>query len=254
MKNTLSIENIKHHLVSEYPLHIFDCVDSTNTVAAEMASNGARHGTVIFARRQTKGRGRLGRSFASPDSSGIYMSVILEHSSGNPVLITTAAAVAVCKAIEKVCNHEPLIKWVNDIYLDDKKVCGILAEAVTNHKSGAITHIILGIGINLNDAALPPELKEIAGAINGEFSADQLAAEVINQLMSLTDGTDFIREYKERSMVIGREILVYKGGFSPEVAGTAAHALDIDENGGLIVLFNDGHKEVLSTGEISIRF
>ncbi len=253
MKEKLSAEKIKQYTITQHPVHLFESVDSTNTVAAEMACNGAAHGTAVFARHQTKGKGRLGRSFASPDSSGIYMSVIMKPSAHNPVLITTAAAVAVCKAIEKICGRGPLIKWVNDIYLDGKKVCGILAEAVSDHKTGSITHIILGIGINLDDAALPPELDEIAGAVKGDFSSNQLAAEVLNQLMQLADRGDFIEDYRKRSMVLEKDITVFKGGFSPDITGIPAFAAGIDKNGGLIVRYSDGSTETLSTGEISIR-
>ena len=274
MMEKLSLEKIKQHITPEYPVYFFESTTSTNTVAKKLAadaqdsvndsaaadiSNGSReklHGTLVIARHQTGGRGRLGRTFVSPDDSGIYMSIILEPAAANPVLITTAAAVAVCRAIEKICGQEPQIKWVNDIYLNSKKVCGILAESVTDHKTGQITHIILGIGINCNSAAIPEELADIAGAIEGRYSINRLAAEVHNQMMLLTkslEPVNFIEDYKQRSMVIGKTVSVYKGGYTPDKPGIPARVLDIDNNGGLKVIYSNGSRETLSTGEISIR-
>lgn len=256
MIDRLSPDRIKLHIKDPHLMHFYESTTSTNAVAAELAGGDVPHGTAVFARHQTAGRGRLGRSFASPDDSGIYMSVILNPSDTNPMLITTAAAVAVCRAIEKVCGMNPQIKWVNDIYLDGKKVCGILAESGTDYKTGQITHVILGIGINCRTEAIPEELADIAGAIEGDYSINLLAAEVYNQLMTLTDNLrpeNFIAEYKSRSLVLGETISVYKGGYSPDKPGIPARVLDIDENGGLKVIYSSGERETLSTGEISIR-
>lgn len=284
MIDRLSLEKIQLYMNTECPVHFFESTTSTNAVAAELATgvqankNGvaaelaaevqisetahsaekpsSHHGTLVITRHQTAGRGRLGRSFASPDDSGIYMSIILEPADTNPVLITTAAAVAICRAIENVCSANPQIKWVNDIYLNSKKVCGILAESVTDYRTGAITHIILGIGINCNQTAIPPELADIAGAIEGGFSINQLAAEVYNQVMLLADDlhpAKFIDDYRQRSMVLGETVTVYKGGYNPDKPGLPARVLEIDENGGLKVIYSSGERETLTTGEISIR-
>ena len=257
MFDRLSPDKIKLYINEPHPVHFFESTTSTNAVASKMAADGSSHGTVVFARHQTAGRGRLGRSFASPDDSGIYMSLILEPDSSNPVLITTAAAVAVCRAIETTCGQQPQIKWVNDIYLNKKKVCGILAESVTDYKTGHISHVILGIGINCNAESIPDELTDIAGAIEGDYSINQLAAEVYNQMMILAGDlspSKFIDDYRQRSMVIGKTVSVYKGGFTPDKPGIPARVLDIDNNGGLKVIYSDGGRETLSTGEISIRF
>lgn len=257
MREKLSLETIKHYLDDDIPVYFYDQIDSTNTVASELAAEGtASHGTVVFARHQTQGRGRLGRSFASPDDSGIYMSIILEPDSANPVRITTAAAVAVCKAIETICDIRPEIKWVNDIYINNKKVCGILAEGINDHNTGHLSHIVLGIGINCKADAIPAELAAIAGAIEGDYSINQLAAEVYNQMMRLTgdiNAAEFIEYYRRHSMVLGKNITVHKGGCTPDKPGVPARALDIDENGGLKVIYTDGSRETLSSGEISIR-
>ncbi len=252
MTDKLSLEQIRLHMSAEYPVHFFESTTSTNTVAKELAEN-ALHGTLVIARHQTGGRGRLGRTFASPDDSGIYMSIILEPADANAMLLTTAAAVAVCRAIEKICGQEPQIKWVNDIYLNGKKVCGILAEGVTDHITGQLSHVILGIGINCNADAIPEDLADIAGAVEGDFSINQLAAEVHKQMLALTEHPAFIDDYRQRSMVIGKTVSVYKGGYTPDKPGLPARVLDIDNAGGLKVIYTDGSRETLSTGEISIR-
>jgi BirA family biotin operon repressor/biotin-[acetyl-CoA-carboxylase] ligase len=192
------------------------------------------------------------------------------------VLITTAASVAVCKAIEKVTGISCRIKWVNDIYMGEKKICGILTEAVTDFESGHIDHIVLGIGINYSTArsAFPNELSSVAGSLfekgpkaaensgrpQKRISRNHLIAEVINQMFEineLLESRDFIEEYRNRSFVLGREILVIPtagSGKNPDPAvGIPATALDIDGDGGLVVQYQDGAIQTLNSGEISIR-
>jgi len=239
-------------------IKVFQTVESTNKTAKQLALDGAPHATVVLAERQTAGRGRQGRSFFSPSCSGIYMSLLLKpnfdvHKS---VLITTAASVAVSRAVQKVCGAEPRIKWVNDIYIDRKKVCGILTEAVTDIESGQVESIVLGIGINCQEpeGGFPEELKEIIGIVPNVTSKNALAAQVINEVMTLLpniEAREFIEEYKLRSMVLNQEINVIKGGSS--AAGIPAVALGIDDDGGLIVKYSGGKVETLNTGEISIR-
>jgi len=254
----ITIEKIQQYLPEDIDLHFFDSIDSTNNFAKEIAAGGASHGTSVIALHQTGGRGRLGRSFHAPSGSGIYLSIILRPGTGseNPILVTTAAAVAVCRAIRKICGYEPQIKWVNDIYLNDKKVCGILTEALTNPDNGKIDALIAGIGINCSIEGFPEDLLEIAGAVEGDYSRSRLAAQVITEIMSLVETLDertFISEYRELSLVTNKMIRVYKGGYSPDKAGVAARVLDIDENGGLVVLYSSGEQEILYSGEISIR-
>ena len=251
-------EGIAAHLERQIPLHIFETIDSTSTYAKKLAESGAEHGTAVIALQQTGGRGRLGRSFHAPAGTGIYMSLILktEADFSKAMLVTTAASVAVCRAIRKVCGAYPQIKWVNDIYLNGKKVCGILTEAVTDPDTGLPQAIVAGIGINCSTESFPENLQEIAGAVEGDYSPAQLAAQVTNELLQLTDDLDpgsFIGEYREHSMVIGKTVKVYKGGYSPDAAGINARVLDIDDSGGLRVIYSSGECETLSSGEISIR-
>ncbi len=225
-----------------------------------MALEGAEHGTAVLADEQTAGRGRLGRGFFSPPASGVYISFVLRPralSSTSAALVTTAASVAVCRAISNVCAKEPEIKWVNDIYLDGKKICGILTEAITDFESGNIDWIILGIGVNFNTepSAFPPELRRTAGAVYGAGESgatrNSLAAGIVNQVMRI-DGwlekRSFLAEYKRRSMVLGKRIRILRpNGTSGGVA------LDIDGEGHLIVRKDDGETEILRAGEVSIH-
>lgn len=259
--DVLSAQGIRPYLDSPYrdlPLHIYQSIDSTNNQARILASGGAPHGTAVLALHQTQGKGRMGRTFVSPDRMGIYLSLLLkpDFDVSHSLLVTTAASVAVVHAIKKVCDLDPMIKWVNDIYLDGKKICGILTEALTDFETGQIEYLVLGIGINCNTKGIPDDLKNIVGALPDTVSKNHLAAEVINQVMTLVQNLEaerFIREYQEHSMVTGQNILVYKGGYKEDVRGIPARALGIDKQGGLKVLYSSGEQETLTSGEVSIR-
>lgn len=280
--DVLSVEGILPHVKERSiadRIHVFKTLESTNLTAKKMALDGAPYNTVVIAEEQTKGRGRMGRSFFSPPAGGIYMTFILEprFDTARSVLITTAASVAVCKAIEAVTGISCRIKWVNDVYMEERKVCGILTEAVTDFESGHIDHIVLGIGINFNTArdAFPEELSGLAGSLfektpkaagNGanrtgeDISRNRLIAEVIDQMLEINENLesrDFIEEYKRRSFVLGKEILVIPtSGLGKErnlTEGIPASAIDIDGDGGLVVRYRDGSVQTLNSGEISIR-
>lgn len=267
--DVLSAEGILPYVKRDFMkglIHVFKSVESTNLTAKKMALDGAPAWTVVISEEQTKGKGRLGRSFFSP-SGGIYISFILRPSlkAAKSVLITTAASVAVCEAIEKVTGISCRIKWVNDIYKDGRKICGILTEAVTDFESGNIDYIVLGIGINYNapQSRFPEEISGIAGSLyegTPETGRNRLIAEIINQVLEINEkllSKDFIREYKNRSFILGKEILIIhaaapNGGRNP-AEGTPATAVDIDEEGGLVVRHPDGRLETLKSGEVSIR-
>ena len=137
----------------DVPVKIYRELDSTNRAAKEAAFSGeAGHGALILARRQKSGRGRRGRSFYSPENAGLYMSIVLrpDRTLKEGLLITTAAATAVCRAVKKICGIDLGIKWVNDLYFHNKKVCGILTEAVYRLlKAGTLSLQFVGIGLNL---------------------------------------------------------------------------------------------------------
>lgn len=230
-------------------IYIYDILDSTNTRAKELALSGASHGTIVMAKQQTNGRGRLGRNFFSP-KDGIYLSIIIkpDFDLTKSVLVTTATAVSTAEAIQEVTGHNTAIKWVNDVFINDKKVCGILTEGVINPQTGQIDNVIIGIGINSSNEAFPQELINIAGSVSGDYSRPELIAAVISKTLDLMENIEdrsFIEAYRSKSMVIGKTVTV--------LPSRSARVIDIDENGGLIVIYSDGTRETLTSGEISIR-
>jgi len=243
-------------------INIYNSLESTNKTAKEMAVSGAEHGAVIMAEYQTAGRGRYGRKFFSPPGHGIYMSFILHSEQlrfDTPTLVTAFAAVSVCESIEAISEKKPQIKWVNDVFLDGKKICGILTEAVTDLESGNMQWIVVGIGVNFStSAALPEELRQIAGAVFAESSPsttrNHLAAEIINRLTvpeNQYGSKEMLAGYKQRLFMLGEKIWVAGMGKSHY----EATAVDIDDIGRLIVKRSDtGETISLCAGEISIRF
>ena len=234
-------------------------VTSTNTVLKEKAQQGETEGCVLIAGNQTAGKGRAGRSFYSPEGTGVYLSILLRPEAYDAVRasrFTTMAAVAACKAVEDVTDDHALIKWVNDVYLHDRKIAGILTEASIDLESGYIEHAVLGIGFNVYEPenGFPDEIQNRAGAVlkNPDKDAkNRLAAAFIRYFMSYYHDHQpvqgYIREYCERSFVVGHEIEVIEGE-----KRTPAHALSVDDECRLIVRYADGKTEALSAGEVSI--
>ncbi len=256
----LSVQGIKKYLNStcnNMKLNVLSKVKSTNTFLREKASNEEEY--VVVANAQTEGRGRFGREFYSPSDTGIYMSLLLRPKgvdSNQAIKITTMAAVAACEAIEKVSDENPEIKWVNDVYIKGKKVCGILTEASLSIENGTLDYIILGIGINVYQPidGFPKELENIAGSIFSKRQKDgknRLCAEFLNFFMNYykeIKKTDYTKKYREKSLVIGKEISILSLNEKKK-----AFAMDIDEDCYLIVRYEDGTIERLFSGEISIR-
>ena len=261
----LSEQGIRRFLDPECTLDdivVMPIVSSTNIVAKEKAAGGAREGLTVIAGQQTAGKGRIGRSFFSPPDTGIYMSILLrpeKQHSGQAVKITTIAAVAACEAIEAVaCDTKAGIKWVNDIYIDGKKVSGILTEASFGLEDGMIDYAVLGIGFNVYyPENMPKEIENVLGAIFAERRSDvknRLAAEFLNHFdkyYRMGDTAEYSKKYRERSLVIGKEINVHYHGDEGKVK--KAVAIDVDDDCHLIVKYPDGTYETLSSGEISVR-
>lgn len=240
------------------PLHVLESVDSTNNYAKALAANGAAHGTAVLAQMQTGGRGRIGRSFLSLPGAGMYLSVILRPNTTaeNALLLTSAAAVAVCRAVERFIDKPAHIKWVNDVYVDGKKLCGILTEAASDLESGNVEYAVVGIGINLTCEAFPPELKDIATAVSEHGGADTDCAELtaavlyeLERVCSELESAEFMEEYKSRSCVIGKRVKAIRAGVSREV-----FIKNIDDTGALIAENEKGEEERINSGEISIKF
>lgn len=237
---------------------VMESVDSTNSEMKRRAAEGAKEGLVVLTEQQTAGRGRLGRSFLSPPGTGIYMSVLLKPSlaSLDAIRITTAASVAVVRAIRNITGLAPTIKWVNDIYLGGKKLCGILTEAVTDSKTGSIDSVVLGIGINYKEPSggFPKDLKEVACALKDEtvkVSRNQLIAAVLDEFFVIYQALpehEYMLDYRKWSNVIGHDVKFLEKG-----VWYFAKAIGIDDDGGLVVEMEDGNSRILRTGEITLR-
>ena len=235
-------------------------VTSTNTVLRELAAKGAPEGYVIAAEGQTAGKGRLGRSFHSPSGHGAYFSVLLRPrwSSADSALITPAAAVAAARAISDVFDLRVGIKWVNDLMMAGKKVCGILTEASIDMESGLIDNAVLGIGINVTtqEGGFSEDLSWTADALTErregkENERCRLIAATLDYFWDYYEklpARGFLDEYRARSVVIGRDIFVLSGG-----GAKPARALEINGDGGLVVEYENGETEALRSGEVSIR-
>lgn len=242
-------------------VEVYPLLDSTNILLKKYAEDGVPEGKVVIAEQQTAGRGRLGRSFSSPRSSGLYMSVLLRPSlsAENSLFITAAAAVAVTEAINSLTGISAGIKWVNDVYVGGKKVCGILTEGAVDMETGGFSYAVLGIGINVTapEGGLPAEIRDVAGYLfeSGCTPADfrnRLAATVINNFITLyhkLPDKSFINEYRKLSVLIGKRVNIISCG---KVMGQAG-VVGIDENAGLIVRYDDGTAEILTSGEVSVR-
>ena len=235
-----------------YDILYLDTVDSTNEYLKRNADKLNKN-TVVVARTQTNGKGRLGRHFQS-DDGGLYMSVFLKPhlSPQQSLFITPAAAVAVAKAVENVCKKQTEIKWVNDVYINSKKVSGILAESKIDSNGNALEYVVLGIGINLFQQNFGKEIEDIAANVfdapPAEKQRDEIIKQILDNLSAYLDGESFMDEYRSRSNVIGKEILVIK-----PTESFLAKALEIDDDASLVVQTKDGRVEKLCYGEISVR-
>lgn len=250
--------NLSHNtLVTQ--IEVLRRIDSTNNYLKQLAKNGAPEGTVIIAEEQTAGRGRRGKSFYSPAKNGVYMSILLRPALKlqQSVMITVLAAVAVCQALTNLCKIDAQIKWVNDILVNKRKLCGILTEATIGNHGENLDYAVLGIGINVygKKDSFPREIQNIATSIEAclgqiSFTKNQFIAEVLNcldqQYKALSTRT-FLQEYIRRSCVIGKEIYVLHNTRKEKVT-----ALSIDEDAHLIVQDKFGNKKALNSGEISI--
>lgn len=261
MEQTLFNEDgIKKFLRRTVNIIFFDEIDSTSDEAkrrlSKKTSPFSLHKTVIVAAFQSGGRGRMcGRKFYSPRGSGVYLSFIYSRPILHPHLVTVYASLSVSRAIKSVYGVESQIKWVNDIYVGGKKVSGILTEGIANQDG--IQSFVVGIGINVFVKNLPDEIKNVAGGIineNEETNLNEITACVIDNLVDLLEKDDEseVEEYKLRSNILGKKITVIPLQGSTEGIYTA-NAIDIDNEGRLVVETADGEERHLSGGEISIR-
>lgn len=262
-------------------LEYFDIIDSTNSEAKRRLGAVPPeeyrlfHKTVLVAGEQTAGRGRLGRKFYSPGGTGLYFSLVYAAGSvSDPGKITAVAAVAVCRAIKSVFNVDAGIKWVNDIFVSGKKVCGILTEGIVNPLSGAVEAAVIGIGINIYfSSKMPEELSLRAGGICGSSLSgagdenadggknaemkDRLLCRIIENLVEILDGRDeeffsAMEEYKARSTLIGKTVTVSPVIDSRERQYDAV-VTGITDDAQLVVRTSDGREKTLSSGEVTLH-
>lgn len=253
----LKPEEIQAKVGADFTIQLYDCLDSTNAKAMTLAQEGASSGTVILANEQKAGRGRKGREFFSPRGKSIYMSLILRSqlSHRELPLVTAFMGTAAALAIDEICGVETGIKWVNDLYLGGKKIAGILSQASLNMESGSADFIVIGIGINVNLVQFPPELSPIAASIEQltgkAVSRSDLIAKILANCRQMDEKIrqrSFLEEYRRRSIVLGKKILVCGASESYE-----AVAEEIDDNAALLVRLSNGEIKILDSGEVSIK-
>lgn len=246
---------IRQHLraaVFGRDLQVAAVLPSTNTTARELAQNGAPEGTVVVAAAQTAGRGTRSRAFFSPQG-GVYMSIILRPREADGCLITSCAAVAVARAIERLCPLTVQVKWVNDLYIGGRKLCGILTEAGFT-PNNALDYVVLGIGVNVAAVDFPPEIADIATSLGNEGCAvdrNALIAAILEEwetAYASIDSGEFLAESRARSCVLGRRVTVTRGNEQ-----FTATARDINSRGHLLVETDTGETITLHSGEVSIR-
>ncbi len=233
-----------------YDIEVKNTVTSTNTIMKERASKESCGFSVLIASKQTAGRGRMGRTFYSPSQSGVYMSVVLEIEEGkNPLLVTTDAAVCAARVLERLSGKKASIKWVNDIYIEGKKVCGILTEGVGKYA-------ILGVGINVLPPKhnFPDDIKDRAGAVF-EKKIPHIRENVITDFLvefmrvyKEKERISLLEEYRARSMITGKEIIILANDKNEK-----ATALAIADDYSLVVRKENGETVNLSSGDVSIK-
>lgn len=237
-----------------------ETVDSTNNEAKRRAALGAAEGLVVLSEEQTGGRGRRGRSFQSLSGKGLYGSVLLRPAVSLDALseVTAWTAVAVCRGLRACCGVEPQIKWTNDILLGGKKLCGILTEMELEAESATPSHVVVGIGVNVNQTAADfgPELAGMATSLALEGCRPRRAELARHLLTALEDmyaafpeeKEGYLAEYRARCVTTGREVVLLQGGRE-----TAAFAEEVDDHFALVVRLADGTRQTVSSGEVSVR-
>lgn len=250
------IDILDKHVISsliskKYNIEILDTIDSTNTY---LKSNKTNYNHIVISNEQTGGRGRLNRKFFSLKNSGIYMSILVNPNCfiDQALKITALTSVAVYSAIKEQYGININIKWVNDLIINNLKVGGILCEGEIELNKSTLTNMIIGIGINVKNIDFPNEIKDIATSIenntNKKVTRNDLIASIINYFdLFYTGDISYMDIYKKQSNTLNKEITVYQDNKSYD-----AKAIDIDNNGNLIVISNS-KQIILNSGEITIR-
>ena len=244
---------------------VLKTTDSTNRRVQELAQCGAPDGLTVVANEQTAGRGRLGRSFHSPKDTGIYFSVLLRPTCKPTeiVQITTWTAVAIARAVARAAGERPDIKWVNDLMMGGRKICGILTEMSVESETGTIQYVVVGIGVNVNQKIddFPEELREIAGsiamAVGHPVSRSYLAACMIEEMDHLKSAwpdkrADYLEAYRSMCISTGREVWVTDARHTGEFA-LHGFCEAVCDDFSLRIRYDDGTYENVSSGEVSVK-
>lgn len=239
-------------LASDFLPFVYEEIDSTNDEAKRLAIEYPDKNLIVAANSQRCGRGRRGRSFYSPESTGVYFSVVIhpDISPEKSVLVTTAAALATAEVIEELTGRRALIKWINDVYVDGRKCIGILTEATFNCESGRFDSVVVGIGVNVTTTEFPADISDRAGSI-GSVSRNELVAKIAKRLLRYTHPLtgEFMREYEKRCFVIGKTVTVLEKSGREYVA----EAVGLTELGELLAETLSGQKLVLNNEEVSVK-
>lgn len=258
----LSAEGVATFLAPDAPfmLEFHEAIDSTNNRARSLAEAGAAEWTVVLAGSQTAGRGRMGKSFYSPAGGGIYMSMVVRPQCDvlHANMLTIAAAAAVAESIEAICGVEARIKWVNDLFVGTRKVCGILTEASVGVEEQRLRYAVVGIGINVAPppGGFPAELTDVATSIyEGPLTTEvrnRLAAEVLTRFRPYAEdllARAYLPGYRARLFVIGRHVTMVRGREREDVL-----VRGLTDDGALVVETADGCTKEVASGEMSLRF
>ena len=232
-------------------------VDSTNTYLKALASNGAPDGTAVLSIRQTAGRGRRGRSFLS-EPGGLYLSFLLRpHEPASALLhLTALAGLCVCNAVERVTGMQAGIKWPNDPVLNGKKLCGILTELSVSLETQEAEYVVIGIGVNCNQHAFPPELDMVTSLrieMGAPVDVNAIAAALLQELHRMRETflgrkAEWVRAFSEKCLTVGREIQILRSD-----AAESAKAIGIGPDAELLVEYPDGRTGAVASGEVSVR-
>jgi BirA family biotin operon repressor/biotin-[acetyl-CoA-carboxylase] ligase len=240
--------------------HFFPSIGSTNDHIRALAKAGAPHGTVVIADHQTGGHGRRGRSFHSPEGVGVYLSILLRPACQPTELmhLTCAVAVAMCEAVEKSAGFLPGIKWTNDLVSGKCKLGGILTELGFTPQ-GKLDYAIIGVGINVRQQAgdFPEEIRDMAGSLSmitgQDISQATVAAAMMDALHEMSERllpgkAEILDAYRKNCITLNQDVVLVRADEK-----RYGHAIDIDEEGALIVRFADGSTEPVNSGEVSVR-
>ena len=258
----LEKSDIQHSLDTKYfgkTIFTFDSIDSTNTIAKTLEQSAAPHGTIVIAEEQSAGRGRLQRNWVSQKGKNLLFSVIVypKFIMEKVSLLPFAGSLAVADAIEKVTDLSPTCKWPNDVLINNKKVCGMLLESSSGQQG--IEKLILGIGVNVNQEVFGDDLRHKASSLKSECGKEidriTLLQSILEELehrynqLSHFPPQQLLHDWKMKALLFGKKITVLENEFS-----FSAIAIDVDENGSLIIETDDGQRRNIFAGDVSLTY